>query len=98
MRIPIFSERTDEVRVSFRYALQRDGKDKPFTEATVVWTTTEGNQTWTYIGVAFVHPNDAPVRKVGRKIALARALQGSGLSRDERRQVWMGLLENGMRV
>lgn len=96
MRIPIISEWTDEVRVSFRHALQRNGKSKPFTRATVSWITKDG--TYEYEGLAIVHPNDAPVRKVGRKIALARALQASGLPKDERRQVWMGLLENGMRV
>ena len=89
MKIPIESERTDEVRVSFKHRLQRNGKDRPFTEATVEWTTREG-QTRTYSGIAYVHPNDAPERKIGRKIALARAL--CSLPRDERRQIWAALI------
>lgn len=97
MKIPIVSERTDEVWVSFRHILQRNGKDRPFSEATVGWITREGKER-AHRGVAYVHPNDAPERKIGRKIALARALQDSGLPRDERRQVWIGLLDRGMRV
>ena len=97
MKIPIVSERTDEVRVSFRHALQRNGKDKPFSEATVEWVGRNGKDR-VHKGVARVHPNDAPERRIGRKVALARALWDAGFTRDERRQVWMGLMEKGMRV
>ena len=97
MKIPIVSERMSEVWVSFRHVLQRNGKDRLFSEAIVGWITREGKER-AYKGVAYVHPNDAPERKIGRKIALARALRESGLPKDERRQVWMGLLERGMRV
>ena len=98
MKIPIVSERTDEVRVDFRHYLQkRNSKDKLFTVASVTWMDREGSSVQFEAG-ARVHPNDQPERKIGRKIALARALKESGLSRDERRQVWMGLLEKGMRV
>ena len=103
MKIPIVSERMDEVRVSFKHHLSKDDDQKLFTNnglgtlATIAWTTKDGNER-VHIGVARVHPNDAPERKIGKKIALARALRESGLPKDERRQVWMGLLERGMRV
>ena len=97
MKIPIVSERTDEILVSFRHVLQRNGKDRPFSEATVSWIDRNEKEI-VCKGFAYVHPNDAPERKIGRKISLARALRESGLPKDERRQLWMGLLENGMRV
>ena len=64
----------------------------------MAWISRDGAQESRYIGAAKVHPNDQPERKIGRKIALARALRESGLSRDKRRQVWKGLLEKGMGV
>ena len=96
MKIPIVSERMDEVRVGFQHSLKRIG-NAAFTVATISWTTREGNER-SHNGIARVHPNDIPERKIGRKIALARALRESGLPKYERSQVWMGLLERGMRV
>lgn len=97
MKIPIVSVRTDEVWVSFRHVLQRNGKDRPFSEATVGWIGRDGEER-AYKGLAYVHPNDAPERKIGRKVALARALWAGGFTRDERRQVWKGLIGKGIRV
>ncbi len=97
MKIPIVSERTGEVWISFRHVLHGGEKDRLFSEATVGWVGANGEEK-VYKGLAYVHPNDTPVRKTGRKIALARALQWSGLSRAERKQVWIGLMGKGMRV
>ena len=98
MKIPIESERiSGEVRVSFLHNLQRIKERAPFTQAVISWITREGREK-SYVGVARVHPNDAPERKIGRKLALTRALWASGLPKDERRQVWTGLIKRGMRV
>ena len=97
MKIPMISERTDEVRVSFRHVLRRTDSVGAFSEATVVWTPPDGIPRQA-LAVARVHPNDMPERKIGRKVALARALRLAEFSRDERRQVWAGLIERGMRV
>ena len=97
MRIPIISERIDEVWVSFRHVLRRSDKIGAFTEATVMWTPPDGILKQA-VAVARVHPNDAPERRIGRKVALARALWLAGFPRDERRQVWMELIKRGMRV
>ena len=97
MKIPISSIRTDEVWVSFRHVLQRNSKERPFSEACVGWIGRDGKER-AHKGLTYVHPNDIPERKIGRKVALSRALWASGFTRDERRQVWMGLMEKGMRV
>jgi len=98
MKIPIVSERIgSEVQVSFRHVLKRTDTTGAFTEANVIWTTLDGISKQA-VGLARVHPNDAPERKMGRKVALARALWSAGFLRDERRQVWTGLLNKGMRV
>ena len=98
MKIPIVSERMDEVWVSFRHVLKRNGENKPFSEATVGWIDSRAGEERVYKGIARVHPNDAPERKIGRKVALARALRFGGFTRDERKQVWVGLMGKGMRV
>ena len=98
MKIPIESERIgSEVRVSFRHVLKRSDKVGAFTEATIMWTPLDGILKQA-VAVAKVHPNDAPERRIGRKVALARALWLAGFPRDERRQVWTGLIKKGMRV
>ena len=98
MKIPIVSDRTDTVHVEFKHIFQTNGgKIKPHTEATVWWINGDGVKAGG-TGVAIVHPNDAPEKKIGRKIALARALWASGLPRAERTRVWMGLFDRGMRV
>ena len=87
-----------DVHVEFRHAFQTNGnKIKPHTEAIIWWTTEDGKRAGG-TGIAFVHPNDAPEKRIGRKIALTRALWASGLTREERRQIWEWLLERGMRV
>lgn len=102
MKIPILSDRTDVVHVEFRHVFQLKDKAnghkmKPYTEATVWWMNGGGKRAGG-TGIAFVHPNDTPEKRIGRKIALTRALWASGLPKKERRQVWMGLLDRGMRV
>ena len=92
MKIHIVSERIGgEVQVSFRHVLKRTDTTDAFTEANVIWTTL-GGMPKQAVAVARVHPNDAPERKMGRKVALARALWIAGFLRDERRQVWAGLI------
>ena len=91
MKIPIMSERMDEVHVSFRHVLQRSDKAGAFSEATIEWSPRLGGEL-RVVAVAKVHPNDAPERRIGRKVALARALLLADFSRDERRQVWAKLI------
>jgi len=92
MKILIVSERIGgEVQVSFRHVLKRTDKNGAFTEANVIWTTLDGISKQA-VAVARVHPDDVPERKMGRKVALARVLWLAGFLRDERRQVWAGLI------
>ena len=95
MKIPIVSERTDEVRVEFRHVFDyhelENGKRGAFSEATIIWTPRGGGFTQV-VAVARVHPNDAPERRIGRKVSLARALQIGGFTRDERKQIWTALI------
>ena len=62
------------------------------TEAMITWGIREK------IGIARLHPNDLPVRAIGRKVALARAMLLHGFDREQRTEIWAGLKEKGMRL
>ena len=46
---------------------------------------------------ARVSARDTFVRRTGRRIALARALQHGGFSREQRRSIWQQLFAQGLR-
>ena len=74
---------------------------RPITTIGVVDGATEAKIEWGAVcahGTAKLHPKDLPVRAIGRKIALARAMLSAGFTREERTQIWAGLKEKGMRL
>ena len=91
MRISIESERIGEVQIYFSHVTT----GKPCTTATVTFGDKDGG--YVFHGFAQLHPNDHYNKKVGRKLALARALKNAGLTRDEKRQIWEGLFASGMK-
>ena len=87
MKIKLSDER--EVGILFRYDLKSTVKH---TRATL----TIGEQS--HEGVAMVHPKEQPIRRIGRKVALARAMRAAGLDEKARREIWAGLVSKGMRL
>ena len=77
---------------------QHNFRDKrPYSEVRISWwgpVTDDSVQEYLTVayGQAHVHPKDAPCRRIGRKIALARALQGTGFDKTIRTQVWHQLM------
>ena len=97
MEILLLSGRINQIHVSFRHVLQREKNIGAYTEAIIEWWPSIGPPVKT-TAIAKVHPNDLPEKKIGRKIALARALLMAGFDKRERTQIWKYLLEKGMRV
>lgn len=94
MKIPVKSERMSEIIVRFSH--HHESTFKPYTFAIVTFEEKDGTERTT-TGEAHLHPNDQYDKRIGRKIALAQALKRSGLTREERRQVWEGLFARGMK-
>lgn len=56
-----------------------------------------GDGAWSVSGWATCSPKDVFSRRVGRKVALARALKYGGFTQPQRTQVWKQLFEKGMK-
>lgn len=95
MKIPIKSERTNGVMISFVH--HSDAGPKSYTFVSVEFNEDANKRICIFTGKAYLHPNDQYDKRIGRKLALSRALKNSDLSRDERRQIWEGLFAKGMK-
>ena len=90
------------VKVMFKHDLRREDRSGQIvTEAIVEISLVDaGPLTAMFTGLAYLHPNDRPCRRIGRKIALTRALKKAEfiLVKRYRAQVWNGLVAQGMRL
>lgn len=75
-----------KLKVSFQYFRVVERLDQRSVACFVAWED-EGPCIRGY-GIAMCHRNDNFDRRVGRKIALARALKSAGLGKEDRRAVW----------
>lgn len=83
--------KTDQVLLSFGFRYERDNQKRPRkTICNVFQLTNPEDKTGKLIGEgeAICHTNDQLRKASGRKIALARALENSGMDRDLRTRVW----------
>lgn len=85
-----------EVKIMFRHSLLRTNNSSPFTVALLDWTTVgrEGHAE----ARALVHPNDQFVKRIGRRLALTRAMKLASFNREERKEIWTALKAKGMRI
>ena len=94
MKIPITSQRTSEIIIELSH--HNKPQLKPYTFVVVTFDENSGARRGS-VGQANLHPNDQYDKRIGRKLALSRALKKLDLTRDERRQIWEGLFAKGMR-
>ena len=73
MKIAIKGERTNTVIVKFIHHNIRTFK--PYTFATVELVNNDSQQIFISTGQAYLHPNDIYDKRIGRKLALSRALK-----------------------
>ena len=95
MKISLDNNRA--VHVGFRYS---DDQIWQMTYVTLdlVVESNPLTATQTSTGFAQRNPNDAPNKLIGRKVALARALNELKLNRKDRMLVWVGLMRRGFRM
>jgi len=58
-------------------------------DQTLCLIETEHKGGWT--GLAIRHPGDTQDRRIGRKVALRKALENAGFDRETRTQIWNSL-------
>ncbi len=83
------TKRWDEVRVIFHHLPPERG----FPPGTTCWIKNDSSETPIGVGRSKLIAPDQYCKARGRKIALRRALENLGATRDERKQFWKAYFE-----